>query len=54
VALKFFSWSTGSPVIDVPKPVNILSKKIKQFLHGKMQLGVVFHEKNFGINFFDM
>ena len=50
----FFSWSTGSPVIDVPKPVNIFSKKIKQFLYEKIHFRVVFQKKIFGINYFDM
>jgi hypothetical protein len=46
-----FLWHTkknffpGQPVIDVPKPVKIFFKRIKQYLYGKLHLGVVFEEK---------
>ena len=50
----FYFWSTGLPAIDVPKPVNIFFKRIKQYLYGKLHFGVVFKEKIFGIIYFDI
>ena len=50
----YFLFFSGQPVIDVPKPVNICFKRIKQYLYWKMQFGVVFEEKFFGIIYFDI